>query len=741
MRSSTRDSIAGKKKLVIQPFKTQPKLPDNFFEVTWEVLEKAVRAVNTKTAASTGKEELYRAVEDLCLHKLSNKIYEKLRIECEAYINEKVDSLCGHSSDHWLFLELCDNIWRDHCEHMITIRNIFLYLDRSYAVQTPGVLPLWDMGLSLYRARLKTRPDVEMSAVIAILAVINEERLGCAVDRGLLRRILRMFSTLEIYRESFEVPYIEDSRRFFTNEGNRIVENMDAAQFLAHVEHRLNQANDMVASYLDVATKHPLIESIETCLLAPHAIHIVEKGAPLLLEENRQSDLKRMIQLLERVNCTESLRVVWNSFIRLVGGGIVSDEQKDKTMVEELLAFMDRLDDILRNAFSMQDIFKTSMKSAMEHVVSSRPRAPAELLAKFVDKKMRGERGVSDTEVEAVLDKVMTLFQRLQAKDMFEAFYKKSLAKRLLLGKSANYDLEKSMLSKLKTECGANFTGKMEGMFADVELSKGVMNQFSVWAQSAPNTVTAVPPTGSPRSLEASYQVLTTGFWPSYPTLEVTVPAEIQAHQDQFSQYYASKYQGRRLLWQHSLGRCVVIGRFPKGRKELELSFFQTIILLCFNKHDRLSLTQIKEYTKLEGGELTRTLQSLACGVIGLRVLTKSPKGKDVADTDEFSYNSDFTNKLFRIKINTIQLKDTVEEAEKTHDEVFRDRQYQVDAAIVRIMKARKQLTHNTLMAELMSQLRFPVRPADLKKRIESLIEREFLDRHREESSTYIYLA
>ncbi len=36
-----------------------------------------------------------------------------------------------------------------------------------------------------------------------------------------------------------------------------------------------------------------------------------------------------------------------------------------------------------------------------------------------------------------------------QGKDVFEAFYKKDLAKRLLLGKSASIDAEKSMISKV----------------------------------------------------------------------------------------------------------------------------------------------------------------------------------------------------------------------------------------------------------------------------------------------------
>ena len=37
-----------------------------------------------------------------------------------------------------------------------------------------------------------------------------------------------------------------------------------------------------------------------------------------------------------------------------------------------------------------------------------------------------------------------------KGKDVFEAFYKKDLAKRLLVGKSASVDAEKSMLTKLK---------------------------------------------------------------------------------------------------------------------------------------------------------------------------------------------------------------------------------------------------------------------------------------------------
>jgi len=59
----------------------------------------------------------------------------------------------------------------------------------------------------------------------------------------------------------------------------------------------------------------------------------------------------------------------------------------------------------------------------------------------------------------------MDFYYLSKGKDVFEAFYKKDLAKRLLLGKSASIDAEKSMISKLKTECGSQFTNKLEGMF------------------------------------------------------------------------------------------------------------------------------------------------------------------------------------------------------------------------------------------------------------------------------------
>ena len=69
------------------------------------------------------------------------------------------------------------------------------------------------------------------------------------------------------------------------------------------------------------------------------------------------------------------------------------------------------------------------------------------------------------------------------------------------------------------------------------------------------------------------------------------------------------------------------------------------------------------------------------------------------------------------------------------------DGELQVDAAIVRTMKTRKQLSHQLLISELFGQLKFPAKASDLKKRIESLIDREYIERDETDPALYHYVA
>lgn len=719
------------KKLVIKLVKAKPSLPPNFEEDTWATLKSAINAIFLKQPVSCDLEKLYQAVNDLCLHKMGGSLYQRIEKECEEHISTVLHSLVGQSPDLVVFLSLVEKCWQDLCDQMLMIRGIALYLDRTYVKQTPNMKSLWDMGLHLFCKHLSLCPEVEHKTVTGLLRMIENERLGEAVDRTLLNHLLKMFTALGIYQESFEKPFLICTEEFYAAEGVKYMQQSDVPDYLKHVEMRLHEEQERCLLYLDASTRKPLISTAEKQLLERHISAILDKGFMMLMDGSRIEDLKRMYNLFSRVNALESLRQALSSYIRKSGQAIVMDEEKDKDMVSCLLEFKATLDRIWEESFLKNESFCNTIKDSFEYLINLRQNRPAELIAKFLDEKLRaGNKGTSEEELEGTLDKVLVLFRFIQGKDVFEAFYKKDLAKRLLLGKSASIDAEKSMISKLKTECGSQFTNKLEGMFKDIELSKEINESFKQSSQAR---------TKLPSGIEMSVHVLTTGYWPTYPPMDVRLPHELNVYQDIFKEFYLSKYSGRRLMWQNSLGHCVLKADFPKGKKELAVSLFQAVVLMLFNDADKLSFQDIKDATGIEDKELRRTLQSLACGKV--RVLQKLPKGRDVDDDDSFVFNEGFTAPLYRIKVNAIQMKETVEENTSTTERVFQDRQYQIDAAIVRIMKTRKVLSHTLLITELFQQLKFPIKPADLKKRIESLIDREYLERDKNNPQIYNYLA
>jgi cullin-4 len=154
----------------------KPKLPFNFEDITWAKIKEAVTAIHQKQPVSCSLEELYRAVEDLCLHKMAGNLYRRLQQECEVHIAAKLQLLVGQSPDVVVFLSQVESCWQDHCDQMLLIRSIALYLDRTYVIQNSGVLSLWDMGLQLFRCHLSVCPEVELKTVSGLLCLIEQER-------------------------------------------------------------------------------------------------------------------------------------------------------------------------------------------------------------------------------------------------------------------------------------------------------------------------------------------------------------------------------------------------------------------------------------------------------------------------------------------------------------------------------------------------------------------------------------
>lgn len=247
------------------------------------------------------------------------------------------------------------------------------------------------------------------------------------------------------------------------------------------------------------------------------------------------------------------------------------------------------------------------------------------------------------------------------------------------------------------TECGSGFTNNLEAMFKDMDLSKESVKAFKL------------SKLGTEKALQHDIHVsiLSQAAWPTYPEVPVNIPPHLAEHMEAFAQFYVSKHKGRKLTWRHALSHCVLKADFPKGKKDLLLSAFQAVVLLSFNEAPASGILTYKDLsssTGLSDPELQRTLQSLALGK--LRVLIKSPKGRDIVPTDKFIVNASFESPQIRVKINQVQLKETPQENKETHERVEQDRQYETQAAIIRIMKARRNIRHVELVQQVIEQTR-----------------------------------
>lgn len=131
-------------------------------------------------------------------------------------------------------------------------------------------------------------------------------------------------------------------------------------------------------------------------------------------------------------------------------------------------------------------------------------------------------------------------------------------------------------------------------------------------------------------NMDLTVNILTMGYWPTYAPTEVSLPAEMVNFQEIFKKFYLGKHSGRKLQWQPTLGFCVLRAAFPLGPKELQVSLFQTLVLLLFNSSEELPLEEIKASTNIEvscfilsqlynGGPLVNRLSDLRmlnCGAL-----------------------------------------------------------------------------------------------------------------------------
>ena len=347
------------------------------------------------------------------------------------------------------------------------------------------------MGVQLFRTYIYANATLQpriLQGAYDLLTVDRQTTLEADM-RELLTDAIKMFHVLAVYTADFEPKIIGDSESYLLSWAESTSSAGDIGHYVGECQELMERETSRCDTFgLDRTTKDTLERHIEDIIIERRQELLLNtESVSALLDRNAYSVLEQLYSLLKRRRLSEKLRLPFEAYITEQGSEIVFDEKREQEMVPRLLEFKRKLDHVWSFCFEKHEGLGHTMREAFENFINKSKRSnmtwgtdnpkPGEMIAKYVDlilkggskaipsiaaakENMKGEHIREDaddstmdeeTELSSELDQVLELFRFVHGKAVFEAFYKRDLARRLLLGRSASADAEKLMLNRLKS--------------------------------------------------------------------------------------------------------------------------------------------------------------------------------------------------------------------------------------------------------------------------------------------------
>jgi len=627
-------------------------------------------------------------------HLLGEDLYKNLKDYLKVHLAEIHENSKTHADEALLTFYIRE--WDRYTTAAKYTNHLFRYLNRHWVKREidEGKKDIYDVyTLHLVEWREELFLKVHGNVMSAVLKMVEKQRNGETIEQAQVKSIVDSFvslgldetdstkSTLDVYRFHFEKPFLDATSRYYENESAQFVAENSVVEYMKKAETRLQEEKERVGLCLHPDIMNPLMKVCLQVLVTGHSA-LLRDEFQVCLDNDRQEDLARMYRLLARIiDGLEPLRTKFEAHVRKSGLAAVEkvaiegDNLEPKTYVDALLEVHTQYQKLVDDAFAGESEFVRSLDNACKEFVNRNKvcktgstRSP-ELLAKYTDALLKKSgKSAEEADLEASLTQVMTVFKYIEDKDVFQKFYSRMLAKRLVHSSSASEDAETSMISKLKEACGFEYTNKLQRMFQDIQISKDLNMNYKDWQDKA------LDEEDLKKAVDPNYHVLGTGFWPlSPPNTAFIPPQEIVKTYTRFQSFYFDKHNGRKLTWLWQLCKGEVKANYIKGVKvphTFMVSTYQMAILLLFNDADVVTYEDAQKATALSPDWLDPSL-----GVfVKAKVLIPSPEnGKPEAGTS-YTLNYNFKSKKVKVNLNIAVKSEQKQEVEDTHKTIEEDR-------------------------------------------------------------------
>lgn len=442
----------------------------------------------------------------------------------------------------------------------------------------------------------------------------------------------------------------------------------------------------------------------------------------------------------ESVLVVEKLQLCINDASKKDAIAVLNFKEFMKVLVafkQQVYAFGDHFQQDKLVQLTIKNTFNEILKTEMEDKTKKSKNTILTYVIDYCDciiRNMSENQSINNDEFEFELHNIIQIFKIAVEKDLIQEHLRRQLARRLLsYGENETPILdERSLLVKLNMEFGISFTYHMNNMICDLSHSRDIVQSYH----------------GVHESILFKPIVLTQGYWPaSISRMKIkdgknlNVPLEMSLCMASFNEYYRNITQnGKKLTWSMDLGSVTLVARFASGNYDMTIDPYLASTLCLFNEH----------VTEINASKLSDLL-NLVHEKDALALLTKLASTKlqilTLKDTGYYEVNELFKSRAKKIKLVKIAASSiNLSEKENTDIQcgvINRDRAFIIEACCVRIMKSRKQITHQRLVQEVTQQLlnKFVPDPKMIKQRIDALIEREYIERDSTDNTVYVYLA
>ncbi|CAK58816.1 unnamed protein product (macronuclear) [Paramecium tetraurelia] len=383
----------------------------------------------------------------------------------------------------------------------------------------------------------------------------------------------------------------------------------------------------------------------------------------------------------------------------------------------------------MQNDVKLISAYETAFTTAFNEIQDSH-----QYLAIYADVSIRSEKGVNEIETDKKLNKIFSLFQLLYSRDKFFQQHQRLLSSRLLNQQTQNINLEKNLLQKFKGETQTNVLSQLQKMVNDIQQSY----RFATDQMIHKN-----------QKFDLTVYLLSQGCWPINNIQEqIIAPQEMLSSLNLYEQIYLIKNNGRILLWTYNLGQGELNYKIQNDKYYITATTFQMITFFLFNKENELTIQQIQERTQIKIIDLENSLIPFIC----LKVLSRQKE-----DLDEFSdknevikLNLNYNNKQKKLRVlpnpkmqpkRQRKVGELTQEEREYEEQLIKQRELVVDSQLVRTMKSKKSVTHSDLIAQCAQMITiFKPDIKFVKKRIENLIDREYIKRDERDCNLYHYL-